>query len=382
MSIFQNGTQSNAPRLTDEIAGETGPAPVSSGSSGSTPAPFINGTSGAANSTQVHKYPLPPEGRGYRPTYSGGRYLLPSPTGKPGMDKFTRVTTGAKALDDTAGLDKWKLRNVVLGLKDTPDLLDGIDMFAEPREVTNQLNRVADKAQELAGAKQASELGTAIHAWTEAVERDGVPLGNVPDQFHPYVSAYLKSLADAGIATVPGLVERIVYHSGTGWVGTFDRIYQLADGTRVIGDVKTSKTLRYGLLGFSMQLATYADADYMLSLDGQSWEPMPAIGNIFAVIAHVPSNNPGQCELVTVDLEAGRDAIALAEDVRGARSAGQSGTIKNNWDLPPRADTGLESQVKQARSAEDLSALWAANQDVWTDELTQLGYDVIAGQVQ
>lgn len=370
MSIFQNGTNPPSVNVQDglDTQGQGLLAPT-----------FINGSSGSPNSTQVHKYPLPPEGRGYRPTYSGGRYLLPKPSGGSGQERFTRVTTGAHALDDTAGLDKWKLRNVVLGLKDTPELLDRIDMFADPREVTNTLNRVADQAQEIAGAKQASELGTAIHAWTEAVERDGMALEEIPDQFHPYVSAYLTALAEAGITTVPGLVERIVYHKATGWVGTFDRVYELADGTRVIGDVKTSKSLRYGLLGFSMQLATYADADLMLSLDGQSWEPMPPVGNIYGVIAHVPSNNPGHCELVTVDLTAGREAIELAESVRGARSAGQSGKLKNNWELP-RPEVSLEAQVRQARSAEDLAQLWTNNQDQWTDELTQLGYQVIAGQ--
>lgn len=362
MTMFQNGTT-------------PAPAPVSD----SAVSPFANGTSAASNSTPVHGYPLPPEGRIYRPTYSGGRYVLPTPEGGKSTDRYTRVTTGAKALEDTTGLEKWKLRNVVLGLKDSPDLLESIDLFAEPREVTNQLNRVADKAQEKAGAKQASELGTAIHAWTEAVERDGMSVAEVPDQFRPYVQAYLARLAEWGISTVPGMVERIVYHSGTGWVGTLDRIYQLADGTQVIGDVKTSKSLRYSVLGFATQLSVYADADYMLRLDGSGWDPMPPVGNAYGVIAHVPSNQPGVCEMVTIDLEAGRAAIQLAEAVRHARATASGGRIQDQWELP-RPAVSLEDQVRAARTAEDLSQLWADNQDLWTDELTNLGYAVIAGQ--
>lgn len=372
MSIFQNGTNPTSVNVQDglDTQGQGLLAPT-----------FTNGTGSTGDTTRVHKYPLPPEGRDYRPTYSGGRYLLPNPNGGASMERFTRVTTGAHALDDTAGLDKWKLRNVVLGLKDAPELLERVDLFADPREVTNQLNQVADQAQERAGAKQASELGTAIHAWTEAVERDGLDPADVPVQFQPYVNAYLEQLSAAGIRTVPGMVERIVYHEGTGWVGTFDRVYELADGTRVIGDVKTSKSLRYGLLGFSMQLATYADADYMLKLDGTGWEPMPPVGNIYGVIAHVPSNNPGYCELVTVDLEAGRAAITLAEHVRAARSDGQSGKLKNNWELP-RPAVSLEERVRSCTGAEELSQLWADNQAVWTDDLTNLGYQVIAGQAR
>ena len=123
-----------------------------------------------------------------------------------------------------------------------------------------QVRSIADQASVAAGASQASELGTAIHAWTEAVERDGMAVDDVPDQLRPYVAAYMAKLKEYGITTVPDMVERIVYNPQTGWVGTFDRIYQLSADTRVIGDVKTSKTLRYGYLGFSQQLASYAHA--------------------------------------------------------------------------------------------------------------------------
>lgn len=323
----------------------------------------------APSATPVHGFPLPPDGRQYRPTYSGGRYALPDPaTGAP--SKFTRVTTGAKTLDDTSGLDTWKTGNVVLGLKDNPELLESLDLFAEPADVRRQVRDIANKAQDAAGAREAAELGEAIHAWTEAVERDGLAVDDVPPEFQPYVRAYVDALQDAGVSTVPGMVERIVYNSETGWVGTLDRMYELADGTVVIGDVKTSKVLRYGILAFSVQLAAYADADYILSADGSKWEPMPPVSNAFAVIAHVPSNRPGHCELVTVDLEAGRYALGLAQAVHEVRSGAQR-AILGHWDLPAPS---LESKVRAATTAEELGALWTAHADVWTDELTAIGY--------
>lgn len=326
----------------------------------------------AGSVTPVHKFPLPPEGRQFRPTYVGGRYSLPAPTGGKGKGRFTRVTTGAHALDDTAGLDKWKLRNVVLGLHEQPELLDDIDLFAPPREVTRTLNDVATKAQNAAGASEAAEKGTAIHAWTEAVERDGCDVADVPAEFKPFVTSYLETLERAGIESVPELVERIVWHEGTGWVGTFDRIYRLADGTQVIGDIKTSKDLRFGYLGFAMQLAVYAGADAMLKTDGSGWEPMPPVSNILGVIAHLPSNRPGHCELVTLDLEAGRHAIELAERVRRVRSEAAK-VIPGKHELPT-----IEEQVKAAGSAEDLAALYERHAKAWTPELTQLGMRRIA----
>ena len=319
--------------------------------------------------TPVHKFPLPPEGRGFRPTYVRGRYSLPSPVPGKAKDTFTRVTTGAHALDETSGLDKWKMRNVVLGIHQQPELLDDIDLFAEPREVTRTLNDIAGKASDAAGASEAAERGTAIHAWTEAVERDGMDVSDVPTEFKPFVTSYLDALERAGVESVPELIERIVWHKGTGWAGTFDRVYRLADGTRVIGDIKTSKDLRYGYLGFAMQLAVYADADAMLKVDGSGWEPMPAVGNVYGVIAHLPSNRPGQCELVTVDLEAGRYAIELAERVREVRSEAAR-VIPRRHELPQLDLGGL---VDSARSADELAALYGQYSAAWTPELTERG---------
>lgn len=107
----------------------------------------------ATNTTPVHKFPLPPETRDYRPQYNHLRqYLLPDVEGT-GADKgYTRVTTGAKTLDDTAGLERWKLRSVVRGLKDNPHLLEDIDLYQDPWEVNKDLERAADKAHEAADA--------------------------------------------------------------------------------------------------------------------------------------------------------------------------------------------------------------------------------------
>lgn len=330
--------------------------------------PFANGT--AANATPVHGFELPPEGREYRPTYSGGRYVLPDPT-TGDTARFTRVTTGAHVLDDTSGLDNWKMGNVVLGLKDRPDLLDSLDLFAEPADVRKQVRSIATRASEVAGANEASELGTAIHAWTEAVERDGLAVDQVPTRFRPYVAAYVDILDQHGITTLPGMVERIVYNADTGWVGTLDRIYRLADGTRVIGDVKTSKTLQYGYLGFAVQLATYANATHMLNLEGTAWEPMPAVGNAYGVIAHIPSNRPGQANLVTLDLEAGAYALELALAVKNMRSTAAS-VIPNKWPLPKPVD--LFALIQGATSADQLAALFDSHATMWTEEHTQAGY--------
>lgn len=346
------------------------------------------GTQAGPTATRVHKFPLPAEGRQYRPTYSRGQYVLPELDGV--KLKRTRATTVAHALDDQAGLDKWKTRQTVRGLvelnRDGQDMdaLLSIDLLEDPRDVNRDLDQVVGQAQDVAGSSYGSELGTAIHAWTEAVERDGTPLDEVPGQFRPYVSAYMDALAAAGIVTAEGMVERIVVNDTYETAGTFDRIYRLPDGTHVIGDVKTSKmtSLNYSWLSWAAQFAIYAGADRMVAPDGDGYEPMPEVSQEFALVAHIPSDQPGHCELITVDLQAGRQALETAMDVRYLRTNARK-VIPRAWALPdPLMDSPgptLEDMVRMCRTQEDMAMLWEANSDEWTDAHTELGMSVLRG---
>ena len=330
---------------------------------------LFGGLGAAPGRTQHHHYPLPPEVRQYRPTYVLGSYALPALPGTTEQVKAPRVTSKVKALDDQTGLTKWKLRETIKGVATTPALLDRVDLAAERRDLNADLDQVVDEAMTAAGATRAAELGTAIHAWLEAVERGEVDRSDVPQQFKPYTDAYFDRLAENGVRPIPELVERIVYNSTTGWAGTFDNIFELSTGERVIGDKKTSKTTSFKLsaLSFAQQLATYAGADFMLAADGSGWEPMPPVSDAFAVIAHVPSDAPGKCELVTIDLDYGRRAIELAKAVADARQGAPAGVLRR-WELPTLTDA-----VDMCTTQAELADLWERNATVWTDELTRRG---------
>jgi hypothetical protein len=352
----------------------------------------------ATNTTPVHQFRLPPETRDYRPQYNHLRqYLLPDVEGT-GADKgYTRVTTGAKTLDDTAGLERWKLRSVMRGLKSNPHLLEDIDLYADPWEVNKDLERAADKAHEAAGGVRASEFGTAIHAWCEAVELGHVPFSDVPPEFAPFVEVYFRELAKWGI-THPldpsgrPYVERIVYNPDTGWVGTFDNLFQLADGSLVIGDKKTAKDLAYSYLAISIQLGDYAGASHILSLDGTRWEPMPEVRQDIAVVLHIPSNaEPAKAEAVTIELDAGRVAIDAALRVREMRSAAKN-VIPNMTPLPrPETMTSaggtvegtqmaLRQLIRTCSTAEQLAQVYDQYAEIWTAELTALGQAQLSGR--
>lgn len=347
--------------------------------------PGGGGKDDGPRTTPYHGFPLPPKMRGYDPdpdrdTY--GRYRLPDPTGeKAGRKAFTRATTGAKALDDTYNLSAWDVRQVVSGIHSKPDLLEMFPEFGDYREQREALEEIAESARVAAGSKEASEFGTALHAWLEFIDGGHGTLADVPKEFRPKAEKYLEALAEWGLTVPEGGIERIVWHEATGFVGTFDRVYLLADGTPVIGDVKTSKDLKYSYLSIAVQLATYADASAMLSVDGSTWEPMPEVDEKRAVVLWVPSDKV-HAELVPINLEIGRAALELAEQVRAARSSGTTKKIRLPLDVIPRPgeehgplDDGvtLEDLVDQADSPEALAALYEEHADLWTEDLTARG---------
>lgn len=327
----------------------------------------------AGHRTPHHGFPMPPERVGGKETVAKwGKYELPHPhTGE--LTKFPRATSLAHAIDSKDGLIKWLNRTTLLGIKSDPELLDEIDLFDDPREVNKSLDYVIDQAQLLAGNSEASERGTAIHAWTEEVECHGLPIEQVPAIFRPKIQAYMDCLKSYGIITPPGMVERLVWNEKVGHVGTLDRVWQLVDGTLVIGDVKTSKTtsLRYGLLGFAMQTAIYADADAMWDAESQSWVDMPAISEAFSIVAHVPSDRDASCELISLDLTEGRKALELAMSISEMRNSSAK-TVPNLWEIPKPQET-LYDLIDRCQSQADLAALWQEHQGEWTAKHTARG---------
>src|SRR5699024_6348917 len=153
---------------------------------------------------------------------------------------------GIKA-GSTYQLDKWKDRRTVVGLIQNPDLVQGLDVSVLGTAAEYRINRaledIATNARTAAGASDSADFGTAVHAWTEAVDMGLVPFEAVPEMFRRHVAVYRAALADANIEIVTDMVERIIYNPTTGTVGTADRIYRLDDGSLIIGDLKTSETL-------------------------------------------------------------------------------------------------------------------------------------------
>lgn len=243
-----------------------------------------------------------------------GRYRLPHPeTGK--VKSWTRVTTVSRTLADRFGLERWAQRNIVYGLGQRPDLYARAAAAKQGDDGT--LTEIVDKAQEAAAASSAAVMGSAVHQFTERVDR-GEEL-TIPAPMDADVAAYRKAMEAAGIEVIPEWIECVVGLADLGIAGTVDRLVECDRfaGLRV-GDVKTGKDVeRYGMAEIPLQLALYAHASHWW--DGERWQEMPAVDLSTGIVMHVPAGQ-GRCTLYEVDIEAGWEAVQLALAVRKWRT--------------------------------------------------------------
>lgn len=116
----------------------------------------------------------------------------------------------------------------------------------------------------------AARRGTEVHALAEQlVHGEKV---DVPDELAGHVDSYLRFLDEWD--PQPVLVEAVVFSRRYRYGGTLDLVADLADGSRWLVDVKTTRSGVYGETG--LQLAAYRYADFYLGED-LAEEPMPEV---------------------------------------------------------------------------------------------------------
>jgi hypothetical protein len=255
-----------------------------------------------------------------------GRYMMPDPvTGK--VYGHTRATTLAHSLESVSGstaLADYDRRMILRGLMLHPEIVEGFDTTLLDTEKENDLRgafrRLAEQASYAGGSADKREFGTALHAWTEALDHGQLTFDAVPEMFREYVAVYEQALAASPVEVLAPYVERIVCNQDTGTIGTADRIFRY-NGELVIGDIKTSSNIQYSWGEISSQLAQYADAGYIWSEDGTHWEPMPEVNKHIGIIAEVPSLSPSgkiYCTLHVIDLDYGREMNRIAVEAKEA----------------------------------------------------------------
>lgn len=350
----------------------------------------LDASGNEVRSTRTHGFPLPPPLPGrFQPEFNGNnQYRLPDPvTGE--LKSYSRATSLAKVLDDTFMLEQWRIRKTLLGLAGRQDLktdLHRIKNEIESEESTEEsargsLNSLAEQAQSAAGTDRANEHGSAVHDWAAWVDAGLISVHQVPEIFRPAVVKHLELLATHQLIVIPEYTERIVMNTQLNCVGTLDRIFEIgALGPIVLGDLKTSGKLDHSWLAFLVQLAFYQSCDLMLSPDGSSWEPMPSLDPTVAFIIHLPSSDIAQADVVPINLTLGRQALALANSVKVMRTVAKKEGRLPAMPVQPAQARWFDARlaVQTSASEAELHQLWTEYRDVWTDDLTTLGLQLVA----
>lgn len=284
---------------------------------------------------------------------------------------YTRVTTVAGSTDDKSGLMIWKSRMTALGLTQRRDLYTAVASTDPDDKQT--LNRLVNEAADAAGATAAATTGTAIHTFTERLDR-GEPLGNIPEEYRADLDAY--AAATEGWEHLA--VEQFLVNHEFKTAGTTDRIVRI-NGEVYIADLKTGSSVNFPH-SWAIQLAIYSrsmrwDVEQECTIP---WEQPP--NQERGIVIHLPAGK-GEAELYWVDLAAGWDAARLAFKVREWRSnrkllAPYTATLPEpaepvgKPDTLPETGDWLLDTINHADSEMSLNLLWRTNQHQWADHHT------------
>lgn len=247
------------------------------------------------------------------------------------MIPYTRVTTIANTLADRYALEQWAQRQIVLGIGGREDLYAlAASLTADDKQ---ELNEVAQQAQDYARARSGANLGTALHRLTERIDRD--ELLDPPAQWKPDIDSYCQTLADNRIQIQAQWIERVVVIPEVQAAGTLDRLVTINDDV-LVADLKTGAKAAEHANETAIQLALYAHATHVYLGDEfkrdqygryllpdplevpDAYQPMPKVNQDVALLIHLPAGE-GNCTLHEVDIKAGWEAVQVAMSVRDWR---------------------------------------------------------------
>lgn len=242
-----------------------------------------------------------------------GRPLIVPPAGGEPV-AYTRVSTLAKALDDTSNLTAWKLRKAAEGFVRRPDLITRLaGALANGNPDTDkaskaEFNRVCREATEAASASSGASSGTGLHALTEAIDRGEWP-EFVPAADEPRLRAYAE--ATQGYTALDA--ETFVVNDEVTSAGTFDRLWLCPDGRARVGDLKSGKWDAQYPLGVATQVAIYTHGLRYDPATGQRGELHPDLDLSTGLLIHMPP--AGGCTVIPLDLTRGWRAARAAHFV-------------------------------------------------------------------
>lgn len=250
---------------------------------------------------------------------------------------YDRASSFGKAIDNDAGLLYWAKCMVVKGAAMSPSIVKAarpLDYYDADGAGKKTLIELAEKAMTLAGSSDKATEGTAMHSYTELIDKgQELPIG-VDVETLADLDAYRR--VTAGL-TYPA-IETFVVVDEVRVAGTFDRIIQVPDpappgwpewmaGRRCIGDLKTGNA-EGAIAGILIQLALYSR--------GKLYDPATGARQLLDVdrniglVVHLPLGK-GTAQIIAVDLNLGWAGVLAAQSARAFQDAAklQCGACKS-----------------------------------------------------
>lgn len=272
--------------------------------------------------------------------------------------RFSRPSGFGKLLDDESALTNWRIDRAVAGVAGDPAL----QARAIAVETTDraELAAIRDAAINAGRGSQAADIGTALHAMSERFEKDST--FSPPSPYLELLEQYGAALDHYGLTTEA--FEFQVVNTEYRVAGTCDRRYLthktlvapdgeiIPPGTRLIGDLKTGKSLDFSTPGYVVQMALYRDGQ-MYDVVNDEFLPTPETHKKWGVIIHLPSNGDGECRLMWCDLDQGREGAWIVSLVKEWRKAWRSGHYVLTEVPDPQPDT-VVGALREQLGAEEI----------------------------
>lgn len=304
-----------------------------------------------------HPMIVPPEG--VEPKFTTGKWA--------GFSPYARASGFGQQIEDITNLVKWQKRQVGRGValgflqhdyQPIPGWQSGLpfDPSVEPTETREKhaWNDVAEAAEARVGSYAKAEIGTAIHAATERVDR-GDSLEGLPPLLIERASAYWRFCQEWGFRATE--IEEFGVEDTHEVAGTWDRhgFFDPWGGIKIVGDVKTGSTMDFAGIGYAVQLAEYA---HMQGYDPTTQERrvIEDLDQCRALIIHVGREGGSPVEPFEVDITVGWRYAQVVNEVIMARRAGT------------KSIRPLHSAFREIVAAQTRDALRALDSTKWTDD--------------
>jgi hypothetical protein len=337
--------------------------------------------------------------------------VLANPKDGPRGRYYGRASSFGKPLEDKRKIEQADQRRIAYAFGRHPELVAQAQAVKSYEDDRDELQAIAAKAVEYGKGAVASTRGTAFHRLRERRDQ-GEDL------------SYLDPLTLQGLATWERLLapfevvnsEQFVVNDELEAAGTYDALLRLVRtltirhpktgevlgvlerGEAVCGDLKSGRWGPdwFGPTYLCQGLIYPTGQPYSHERGRYDWAVTPS--QRWAVIPYVSLDRLDDAGLHWIDLDRARRAVAAVQEVKAIRADKLAFIAHSEEPMPAdlraageRAVDGqlvealvgsfdraeLLGLISQAKSRDELNALWAQHQAVWTDEHTAWGNAVL-----